>query len=332
MNGDKKNTIKIPIVFVYIFLFLIFSNPIFLIPVIIVGLPFFIKILSKNNIKTQFLKSDGKVQSISIEYISKLGSNTQEALPVQEIDAASKKEGAEIEDEDSSLEQLTNTVVQGESKKLDRKKKYLQIALNNDLNDAEQIISSIPTSDRIIIEAGTPLIKKYGIRAIERIKELSPDSYIVADSKVSDLADREVEMMSNAGASAITCLGVAPIETINVFLDKCKEYDVESMIDMMNVEDPIFLLKKLKRIPDVVIVHRGVDETNNKTEKIIPYYQIKQIKGNYNIMVSIAGGDSENEIGSAIFNGANIVVLWKKFFQSDSAVKELTEGFLKIIK
>ena len=43
--------------------------------------------------------------------------------------------------------------------KLNGKKRYLQIALNGDLADAQKIIARLPASDRIIIEAGTPLIK-----------------------------------------------------------------------------------------------------------------------------------------------------------------------------
>jgi len=46
--------------------------------------------------------------------------------------------------------------------KLDSRKRYLQIALNSTLEEAYIIISLIPVSDRILIEAGTPLIKRYG--------------------------------------------------------------------------------------------------------------------------------------------------------------------------
>ena len=45
---------------------------------------------------------------------------------------------------------------------LDRKKHYLQVALNSTPSDARDIISRLPLSDRIVIEAGTPLIKEYG--------------------------------------------------------------------------------------------------------------------------------------------------------------------------
>lgn len=217
--------------------------------------------------------------------------------------------------------------------KINRKKKYLQVALNSGLIDAKRIINSLPVSDRIIIEAGTPLIKKYGTRAVSEIRDIAPSgTYIVADSKIADLAEREVKMMADAGASAITCLGVAPMETINIFLEKCSENGVDSMIDMMNVEDPLSVLKKLKKIPTVVILHRGVDEGEYKKEKTIPYYQIKQVKGNYNIMVAVAGGDAPKEIESAIFNDADIVVLWKSFFSSNNNIKNIAENFLTYIK
>ena len=45
---------------------------------------------------------------------------------------------------------------------LDPKKRYLQVALNSTLDEAYRIIHQLPVSDRIIIEAGTPLIKRYG--------------------------------------------------------------------------------------------------------------------------------------------------------------------------
>ena len=46
--------------------------------------------------------------------------------------------------------------------KLSSKKRYLQIALNSTIEEAYKIIPQLPVSDRILIEAGTPFIKRYG--------------------------------------------------------------------------------------------------------------------------------------------------------------------------
>ena len=79
---------------------------------------------------------------------------------------------------------------------LDRKKRYLQIAFNSDLNSVESILPNIEENERILIEAGTPFIKKEGMRGIERISQLW-EGIIVADIKTSDGAIGEVQMIKN---------------------------------------------------------------------------------------------------------------------------------------
>src|SRR3990167_11465526 len=143
---------------------------------------------------------------------------------------------------------------------LDRRQKYLQVALNSTLSEANQIIRTLPQSDRILLEAGTPLIKHYGIEAIRFIKNLRPQSYVVADLKTMDRGETEVILAKQGGASGAISLGYAPIETINSFINSCDKYGLDSMVDMMNVDFPIKVLRKLKKQPNVVILHRGVDE------------------------------------------------------------------------
>ncbi len=79
-------------------------------------------------------------------------------------------------------------------------------------------------------------------------------------------------------------------------------------------------------------MHRGVDENDLNREKQIPYYQIKQIKGSCNILIAVAGGDTIKEVQRAIFNDADIVIVWKEFYQASSATAKLAEDFLKEIK
>ncbi len=238
----------------------------------------------------------------------------------------------------SALEQFSDASVKVShlfvrgNKTLDRKKKYLQIALNGTLAEAESIARILPVSDKILIEVGTPLIKHSGQSAIVSIATLCPKAYIVADTKTADMADRDVAMVAEAGANAATCLGVAPIETIDLFVAECESRGIDSMIDMMNVPQPLLILKKLQKLPKVVILHRGVDETEQSKGKMIPYYQINQIKGSYNIMLSVAGGDSSREVQSAVFNGADIVVVWKDFIKADQGMMGIVQAFLKDIR
>jgi 3-keto-L-gulonate-6-phosphate decarboxylase len=266
---------------------------------------------------------------------------------------------------------------------LNSRKKYLQMALNSTLEEARSIIFQLPPSDRILIEAGTPLIKAYGGHAIRQIRKWADQKfflsdtnaglrqtgdlfgmaeeflagnlpvpnypprekiisknreaefqnpYIVADLKTMDRGNREAEIAARNGASAAVALGLAPIETIDSFISSCDSYDIDSMVDMMNVEYPLAILRKLKKIPDVVILHRGVDEEKFNKEKMIPLHEIRRVKGAYNMMISVAGGDTIREVQRAIFNDADIVVVWKEFYQKTADTAALAKKFLEEIK
>jgi|SRR3989344_121257 len=221
---------------------------------------------------------------------------------------------------------------------LDRRKKYLQIALNSTPSDGIEIISRLPVSDRIIIEAGTPLIKAYGIDGIRQLKDYwdirseDSESYIVADTKCMDRGITEVEIAKRGGASAATVLGTAPIETINYFIEACLEQELDSMIDTIGMDQPFKILRKLKKMPTVVMLHRGVDEEAFDKNKPIPYIQINKIRSSFNTLIAVAGGDTIREVQRAIFNDANIVVVWKNFYMPDSNTGQLAEEFLKEIK
>lgn len=189
---------------------------------------------------------------------------------------------------------------------LDNNIRYLQIAYNYDLRLVLQTLPRIPYSDRILLEAGTPYIKREGMNGIREIKRRWP-GHLVADLKVTDGAIGEVEMAYQAGATAATVLGNAPTESINLFIEQCEKLNMISMIDLLGVGDPLDVLRPLKKAPDIVVIHRGRDEESNRS-KMIRYRQINRIRSKYDSLISAAGGVDLREARSAVFNGANIVV------------------------
>lgn len=266
---------------------------------------------------------------------------------------------------------------------LNTRLKYLQIAFNRPLEETFSLINSLPLSDRILIEAGYPLIKNYGTKVIRMIKNIwhekylfSSESqslsfenlavqdvgfsllksiikeipnrnkknnrkekimpfvpYIVADLKCMDRAFTEVEAAARAGASAATCLGLAPTETANEFIKKCEEIGIDSVLDMMNIEYPFEILSKLEVMPKIVMLHRGVDEGEENREKEVPYHEIEQIKNVYDdILVAVAGGETAREAVRGAFNGADIVIVWRAFNERPGDIASLAEEFLRELK
>ncbi|MFN2149442.1 MAG: orotidine 5'-phosphate decarboxylase / HUMPS family protein [Anaerolineales bacterium] len=190
---------------------------------------------------------------------------------------------------------------------LDTRTRYLQIAFNYDLSLVKRVLPTIPKSERILIEAGTPFIKREGMRGVEAIAGLWP-GVVVADMKVADGAQGEVQMAHAAGAHAVTVLGDAPVETLDQFQATCEGLGVASMIDTVGVDDPLKVIMSMRKPPEVVVLHRGRDEEGTRG-KVIEYRHVNRLRSKFDVLISAAGGVDLKEARSAIFNGASIVVV-----------------------
>jgi bifunctional enzyme Fae/Hps len=219
---------------------------------------------------------------------------------------------------------------------LDTKARYLQIAFNYDLGLVRRVLPTIAASDRIFIEAGTPFIKREGMNGVRTIRRMW-GGQIVADLKTIDGAEQEVAMARSAGATAATVLGSSPSEALDLFVDQCEQVGLVAMIDMLGVKDPLKTLMRMRRPPSVVVLHRGRDEENTQG-KVIQYRHVNRIHSKFDVLISAAGGVDLKEARSAIFNGANIVVVnlirpgdpWEGI-STEEDVAGMAERFLETI-
>lgn len=192
-------------------------------------------------------------------------------------------------------------------RKLDHRQRYLQIAFNYDLGMALSVIPKLPRSERILIEAGTPFIKREGMRGVRSLRGLWP-GHLIADIKTSDGAAGEVQMVRDAGADGITVLGNAPTETLDLFVRECDGLNLISFVDLLGVGDPLDVLRPMRTAPDVLVLHKGRDEETTRG-KVIEYRHVNRIRSKYDVSIAAAGGVDLDQARSAIFNGANIVVV-----------------------
>jgi bifunctional enzyme Fae/Hps len=220
---------------------------------------------------------------------------------------------------------------------LDHKTRYLQIAFNYDVGLVRRVLPTIVHSGRILIEAGTPFIKREGMGGVRAIRSMWP-GHVVADLKTADGALEEVNMARAAGATAATVLGSSPREALDLFITHCTRLGMISMIDTLGVKDPLRTVMGLKRPPDVIVLHRGRDEEGTRG-KVIQYRHVNRLRSKYAVLISAAGGVDLKEARSAIFNGASIVVAnlvrpgdpWTGI-RTDSDVGAMAQQFLATIE
>jgi bifunctional enzyme Fae/Hps len=206
---------------------------------------------------------------------------------------------------------------------------YLQISLDNpSLESAKKVIAQLPGSDRIIIEVGTPLIKHYGTRVISDLRQVAKDTFMVADLKTLDVGKVEADIAYEDTADAVVAAGLAPPETLDAFVHEAKRLGIYAVIDMLNVEDVLGKLKPLKDFPDIVILHRGIDQESGRTCGLERIKMIRQAFPNKKFLIAVAGGIIPETAKEALEQGADILVVGRYVTQSkdiERAVRDFLE-------
>jgi bifunctional enzyme Fae/Hps len=185
---------------------------------------------------------------------------------------------------------------------------YLQVALDLvEMKKVESVLSELPENDHLLIEAGTPLIKKFGLQIISEIRKIRPNAFIIADMKVLDTGNLETRMAADSSADAVVISGLAPLPTLEKAIAEAKKTGIYSIVDMLNVPDPVKVLKGIKVKPDVVELHRAIDaEDTAHAWGDIP--ALKKAAGG-KLLVATAGGIRVDVVKDAVKAGADIIVV-----------------------
>jgi bifunctional enzyme Fae/Hps len=185
---------------------------------------------------------------------------------------------------------------------------YLQVACDIvDMNKLTAVLSALPENDHLIIEAGTPLIKKFGLSVLSDIRKVKPNAFIIADLKILDTGNLEARMAADATADAVVVSGLAPTSTIEKAVSEARKVGIYSIIDMLNVSNPVKLITSLKVKPDIVELHRAIDvEETAHAWGDIP--ALKKAAGG-KLLVATAGGIRVDVVKDALKAGADILVV-----------------------
>jgi len=215
---------------------------------------------------------------------------------------------------------------------------YVQVALDLDNTDTmEKVINALPDRERVLLEAGTPLIKKFGVGVVSKIRAIRPDAFIIADLKTLDVGRVEIKMAADETADAVAISGLGTIESIEKAIHEAQKQGIYSILDMMNVDN---FTEKLNQVqdnlkPNIVLLHRNVDLETSMTEKgedtgdMTEWGNIKKIKKLIGPtgLVAVAGGITPEKVDEAQESGADIIVVGRYIIGSRD-VRRSAEDFL----
>jgi 3-hexulose-6-phosphate synthase len=171
----------------------------------------------------------------------------------------------------------------------------LQLALDTpDLGHELELASKVATHVDLI-EAGTPLLIREGIRVVRELRRRHRGRPIVADIKVIDAGEPIAELAFAAGANVVTVLGCASDEVIERVVRSARRYDGQVMADSLSVNNVPVRARQLRElgVNSLCINRRGIKRAKSREERIT---QIADLIHQIDLPIYLAGGIDITEL------------------------------------
>ena len=165
----------------------------------------------------------------------------------------------------------------------------LQVAF--DLQSSDEIIIFLEKNGDLIdiIEIGTPLIIKEGLKSVLKIKKKFPKQTVLADLKIMDAGFLEAQIGFDAGADIVTVLGLASTKTLNGVKQAAVKNEKEVMVDMINHQCPENKWNELKNMEmSLCCLHTANDNSKDGETPLNDLERFYNLHGGNNI--AVAGG------------------------------------------
>lgn len=206
----------------------------------------------------------------------------------------------------------------------------IQIALDLvDLLKAVDMARDLCLAGADLIEAGTPLIKAYGIGAVGLIKAACPHAEAVADIKTADVGALEAELAKRAGADWGTVMAVVNLETVEEFARRAREIGLKTALDTIGLPSPRDrVLEILNRAPiDMVIFHLGIDVQKRRGLTIEGLAdEAEKIKREGGVAVAVAGGIDERSLSAIRGRDIDVAIIGRAI----TSAKSPREAYLSL--
>ena len=165
----------------------------------------------------------------------------------------------------------------------------LQVAF--DLQSSDEILNFLEKNGDLIdiIEIGTPLIIKEGLKSVLKIKKKFPKQTVLADLKIMDAGLLEAQIGFDAGADIVTVLGLASTKTLCGVKKTAVKNSKEVMVDMINHPCPENKWNELKNMEmGLCCLHTANDDTKDGETPLNDLERFYNLHGGKNI--AVAGG------------------------------------------
>jgi len=209
----------------------------------------------------------------------------------------------------------------------------LQVAIDERyLKDALPIAEASYRGGAEIIEAGTPLIKSEGLKAVKELHRVCPNASVLADLKTFDTGWLETELAVENGADIVTVMGATDDYTIKDAVGAARKYGVKVMVDLMNLKDPLTRGIEAEKLGvDIVCMHVGISAQAREREIDQKMALVESLTNSIKVPVAVAGGIKLEVVPQMVKAGAKVLIVGGAITKSANP-EEATKRFIELIR
>jgi len=195
----------------------------------------------------------------------------------------------------------------------------LQISFDlTNLDKALEIASHV--SDYAdILEIGTILLLRYGIKAVEDFRRRFPEKTLLADTKIIDRGGDFVSLFSDSGANWITVMSGTSNRVIHSVGTNARKENLKVMVDLLDSNSFGQSALEAKNLgADVLLFHQSYDEED------LPMFldQWNMVRGNTDLPIYISANIKRDNVENIIALKPDGIIVGKAITDADDPAGE----------
>jgi len=203
------------------------------------------------------------------------------------------------------------------------KGRLVQIALDvSTVDEAVRLAQIAASSGADLIEIGDPIIKRFGMGAVEQIRAMVPGMPTVVEFASSDWVDEQIDMAADAGADIIFVLGLDHPSRIERAVRAARSRRVGIVLAMPSHAEPSVWCSMVEDAgADAISLIRNIDSSESIQ---LTTSRIRQVANLTSIPLVISGGFGPHNISEVLDDTWSVVIVGGAFINSRDPASVLT--------
>ena len=195
--------------------------------------------------------------------------------------------------------------------------RLVQIALDlPDLDRAVEVADLAVQANTDLLEVGDPLIKRFGMEAVRRIRAAHPTIPLVAELSSSDWADEQVRLAADAGADIVMLLGLRQAMRIERAVSAARACGVGIVVGLPPEQEAGKWCRAAHgHGVDAISVIRNIDASSTVADS---FRQVRAVRRATNLPVAVSGGFTPDQVADAISLPWNVVIVGRAVVEAPS--------------